>query len=78
MCLCMCICVCMCLRVFPQAVARSYEGRAWEGVMPVPWDGLKTDCKGGRCTVVVPAGSQYRVDAFEQTDKPRLTLNPKP
>ena len=53
-----------------QAVARSYDAYGWEGVMPVPWNGLQTDCKAKSCTVTVPAGVQYRIDAFAQTDNP--------
>ena len=37
--------------------------------MPVPWDGLQADCKGKRCTVSQSTSVQYRIDAFELTDK---------
>lgn len=53
-----------------QAVARAYDAHGWEGVMPVPWNGLQTDCNAQGCTIIVPGGVQYRIDAFSQADKP--------
>ena len=42
-----------------QAVARSYDTHGWEGVMPEPWVGLKTDCTAKACKVFVTKGEEY-------------------
>ena len=53
-----------------QAVARSYDGHVWEGIMPKPWGGLSSDCKSHPCLLEVHSLFQLRVDAFELSDKP--------
>jgi hypothetical protein len=42
-------------------VARSYDGRAWEGVMPMP---LQPTCTlEGACSIIVPSGTAFRIEA---------------